>query len=569
MKIGSGYGLALLLLVVGGVVTYRSTTRLLRTADWLGQSYKAHSELEGVVSVLNGAESAQRGFVISGQDRELQPYRAARASIDERIELAKRLLGDNPEQQKRLDALGRLIKGRWAELDDTIELRRSQGFGAASQAVQMSTEIQLVDEIQNLVREIDKAGDEIIARREKAAQAGGRSAILTMIVGILVSFVALTAAGVIITRNISKPLREISETAERIAAGDLTVNITANGRRDEVGQLSHTFTRMVHSLQEVARGAEQIAAGDLTVQLKPQSDKDVLVKALAVMVENLRRTTHQVQEAVSVLATSATGIVSAVAQVASGASETAAAVTETATTVEEVKQTAAMSNQKAKQVSESAQRSVQVSHTGEKSVEETIDGMNRIREQMESIAGSIVRLSEQSQAIGDIISTVNDLAEQSNLLAVNASIEAARAGDQGKGFAVVAQEVKILAEQSKQATSQVRTILSDIQRAMSAAVMAIEQGGKAVEAGVKQSTEAGGSIQSLARNVVEAAQAIVQIEASSRQQLLGMDQVAAAMENIKQASSQNVDSMNRVETAAQNLHELGQTLKQMVEHYKV
>jgi methyl-accepting chemotaxis protein len=529
-KIGGGFGLALVIVVVLGAVTWRSTTGLLGTADYVAQSYRTHTQLADVLSLLNGAESSQRGFILTGQDYYLEPYRTARASVNEGIEGLKKLIGQDANQQRRLEVLGTLVASRWAELDEAIELRRSKGFEAASQAVQMDTEVKLVDEIQKLVHDLNKDEDVVLKRREQEAKASGHHAIYTVFVGILLSFTVLTAAGILITRNIANPLRDISKLAEQIAAGDLRVRVHDNGRRDEVGQLSHT---------------------------------------LATMVENLRRTTHQIQEATSVLAGSATGIVSAVTSIASGANDTAAAVTETATTVEEVKQTAAMSNQKAKLVSENAQRSVLVSQTGEKSVEETIAGMNRIREQMESIAGSIVRLSEQSQAIGDIISTVNDLAEQSNLLAVNASIEAARAGDQGKGFAVVAQEVKILAEQSKSATSQVRTILSDIQKATSAAVMAIEQGGKAVEAGVKQSTEAGGSIQSLARNVVEAAQAIVQIEASSRQQLQGMDQVAAAMENIKLASGQNVDSMNRVEAAAQNLHELGQTLKQMVEHYKV
>ena len=165
--------------------------------------------------------------------------------------------------------------------------------------------------------------------------------------------------------------------------------------------------------------------------------------------------------------------------------------------------------------------------------------------------------------------SVNDLAEQSNLLAVNASIEAARAGEHGKGFAVVAQEVKVLAEQSKQSTSQVRTILSDIQKATGGAVMAIEQGGKAVDVGVKQSTETGESIQALARTVSEAAQAAIQIADSSQQQLIGVDQVTFAMENIKQASLLNVESMRQVEISAQNLNEMGQRLKHIIGQYQV
>jgi methyl-accepting chemotaxis protein len=195
--------------------------------------------------------------------------------------------------------------------------------------------------------------------------------------------------------------------------------------------------------------------------------------------------------------------------------------------------------------------------------------MQRIREQVESIGESIVRLAEQGQAIGEIIATVNDLADQSNLLAVNAAIEAAKAGDQGKGFAVVAQEVKSLAEQSKQATAQVRGILGDIQKATGGVVMATEQGSKAVAAGVKLSVEVGESIRVLADSIEAAARAATQIAVSAQQQLVGMDQVAQAMQHIQQASAQNVASTKQTESAAQNLRDLGQTLKQLVEQYEV
>jgi methyl-accepting chemotaxis protein len=290
-----------------------------------------------------------------------------------------------------------------------------------------------------------------------------------------------------------------------------------------------------------------------------------LISGLGIGFLLARAITGQLRETIAQLSSSSSEIFAATTQVASAVTETATAVTETTTTVEEVKQTAQVSSQKAKTVSERSQKVAQVSQSGKKSVEETIEGMARIREQMEMIAESIVRLSEQSQAIGEIIETVNDLAEQSNLLAVNASIEAAKAGEQGKGFAVVAQEVKSLAEQSKQATGQVRGILMEIQKATSGAVMATEKGSKAVEAGVKQSTVAGESIGALTEGVVEAVQAATQIAASSQQQLVGMDQVATAMESIKQASTQNVASTKQVEVAAKNLHELGQKLKQLVE----
>ena len=335
---------------------------------------------------------------------------------------------------------------------------------------------------------------------------------------------------VLLNRIMAGPLKAVSTIAERIVAGDLTVSVPTDSRSDEVGLLTQTFRTMI---------------------------------------ENLSSVTKEILDGINLLSSAASEIVASATQVASGASETATAISETTTTIEEVKQTAQIASQKAKYVSDSALKAAQVSQTGKKSVEQSIEGMNRISEQMGSVAESIVRLSEQSQTIGEITATVNDIAEQSNLLAVNAAIEAAKAGEHGKGFAVVAQEVKSLAEQSKQATAQVRTILMDIQKATSAAVMATEQGSKSVEAGVKQTTEAGEAIRVLADSISEAAQAATQIAVSSQQQLVGMDQVALAMENIKQASSQNVASTKQAETAAQSLNELGQKLKQLVTRFKV
>jgi methyl-accepting chemotaxis protein len=188
---------------------------------------------------------------------------------------------------------------------------------------------------------------------------------------------------------------------------------------------------------------------------------------------------------------------------------------------------------------------------------------------MEAVANTIVRLSEQSQQIGGIIATVTDVADQSNLLAVNAAIEAAKAGEQGKGFAVVAQEIKSLAQQSKHATIQVRNILSDIQKATNAAVMATEQTSKAVENGVKQSTQAGEAIKNLAESSGKAVEAASQIVASSQQQVVGMDQIGLAMKNINQAGTENAVSMKETGKAAKDINELGLKLLQLVEQYKV
>ena len=331
-------------------------------------------------------------------------------------------------------------------------------------------------------------------------------------------------------RSVAAPLRRVTGIAGRIASGDLSAEVPVDERGDEVGQL---------------------------------------MRALRGMVGEWRRVVGETHGGFVTLSAAAGEILASTAQGVASATETAAAVSETTATVEEVKQTALLSSQKARLVSESAQQAARTAADGRRALEATAQGMHGIQEKMEAIASTIVRLSERSQAIGEITATVGALAEQSNLLAVNAAIEAAKAGEHGRGFSVVAQEVKSLAEQSRQATRQVREILGDIQKNVGAAVMITEQGAKSVAQGVGQAADAGHAIIQMAERIEEAAQAAVQIAASSQQQLAGMDQVALAMESIQQASAESAAGSRQAESSAQSLHALGQSLRLSSERFRL
>ena len=568
-KISGLIAFTIAMFLILGIISLVMTNKLKMSIGWNMHTYQVLQNQEQVLSLLLDAETGQRGYIITGDERYLEPYNLAVKDITTRINDVLELTKDNAKQQQRIGTLKPLIADKFTELNQTIELRKVKGFDAALQIVITEKGKKIMDDIRSVITEIGKDENDLLNSRTLTMNSSIRMTKSVIIYGSSFSIILIVIIGFLIVRNISGPLNKITKIATRISEGDLDVELPVVERKDEVGILLQKFSSMIEALKRMANAAQKIAAGDITGSIVPQSEKDILGNAFLQMLNNLRRIMKDIMEGVNLLGSSASEILAATTQVASGTAETATAISETTTTIEEVQQAAKQSAQKAKNVADSAQKLVQVYQNGQKAVEETGNVINRIREQMDSIAQTVVRLSEQSQSIGGIIASVTDIADQSNLLAVNAAIEAAKAGEQGKGFAVVAQEIKNLAEQSKQSTSQVRNILNDVQKATSAAVMATEQGSKAVEAGVKQSAQAGEAIRILAESSNEAIQASIQIVASSQQQVIGMDQIGVAMQNINQAGTETAVSMVQSEKAAKNLHELGQKLKDLVERFKV
>jgi methyl-accepting chemotaxis protein len=390
---------------------------------------------------------------------------------------------------------------------------------------------------------------------------------MMLLISAIVFLLVLTLAYVI-AKYFTGPIIYLTDVAEKMALGDMEQEISVS-INDEIGLLANSFRILQKTMLEKTKLAKDISEGNLMINVQPLSNKDNMGYSFQTMVEKLRIQLNNIGGGISVLTSSSSEIMASVSQLASSSAETATSVSETTTTIEEVKQTAIISNNKAKAVSDNALRMAEISKDGTRAIANTLEGMNRIRQQMSAIAGMVVKLSEQSQIIGDITATVTELAEQSNLLSVNAAIEAAKAGEQGKGFTVVAQEIKVLASRSKDATAQVRNILHDVQKSISSTVMATEEGGKAVEEGMKLTSISGEAIKMLADSVVDASNSALQIAASSQQQLEGMDQIVTAMENIREASTQTVTSTQQSVDSVYELQKVGQQLNELMKQYKL
>jgi methyl-accepting chemotaxis protein len=396
-------------------------------------------------------------------------------------------------------------------------------------------------------------------------------------------------------RAMDSGLREASETNAHPNGQDLSISYTGQPLRDREGQIigalevvvdQTQIRRVMESLQETNESlqttvseystfAEQVGRGDLTTKLSlnghGQEDDPLVVLGhnLNGMVDNLRTIASQTTEATQALSAAATEILAATNQQATGATEQSAAISQATTTVDEIKTIAEQMVTRSQSVADIAQRTVEVSRAGQGTVQEAVTGMAQIKARVDVIEENILALSERTNQIGEIIDTVNTIASQSNMLALNASVEAARAGEQGKGFAVVAEEVRDLAERSTQATAQVKAILSDIQKATNATGMATEEGKKGVDSGVQLVGQMGEAIDQLARVIDESAQSAAQMSAGGQQQTSGMEQIAVAMQNINQVTVQGMSATRQAEKSAQQLNELARGLADVVEQFQL
>jgi methyl-accepting chemotaxis protein len=348
------------------------------------------------------------------------------------------------------------------------------------------------------------------------------------IIGLAALALCLVAAAML-SRLVTVPLERLTGMAAGIAAGNLRQQIDVHAS-DEIGELAQSFGKMARTVTD--------------------------------MVADLRSAAADIErEANSALTTSS--------QQSAMAHEQASAISETSTTVAEIAQTAKQATSYADSVISGTQRSEALSTEGQKVVAESVAGMEKLGEQVRAIAVAITELNERTLQIGDIITTVRDVAEQSNLLALNASIEAAKAGDHGRGFAVVAMEMRALAEQSKVAANQVRALLGEVQKGTKAAVAATDEGSRRAQAAMALAQSAGSAILGLAEVIKESSAAARQIAGNTRQQTIGVEQIATAMSELSVAMADSVSGTRQIEQVAGNLSNLSKKFSELVGRYQL
>lgn len=345
----------------------------------------------------------------------------------------------------------------------------------------------------------------------------------------------------------AKALRLVSEVALPIAGGNL-----AEAERSLGGH------------GEVARIARESEAGSGS-----RDEVQHLRGAFARMLIALRETSATLQES-AILLTNSVNHLSASASEQSGTiSRQASALQQTEVTAEEIRQISLTTARKAQEVLEVAERANDISSSGEASVQQSIDGFSAMRDQVYEIARHISQLADRSREIGQITETVKDFADQSNMLAVNAAIEAVRSGEHGRGFSVVAREIRNLADQSVRATDRVRELLQQIVDETRKTVRISEEGAQQIDGGLEQVKASGQNIRDLAEIVKSNSGAVRQIAAAVGQQSAGVTQLFDAVKDLSSMMSGTIRQLETTNQAVEVVKDVSQRVAEVAERYRV
>jgi methyl-accepting chemotaxis protein len=472
-----GFGLSALTLAAIATITYYNINRLIANDSLVKHSFQIRGTLNDLVEELLNGETSVRGFVITGDESFLEPYKRAATVIRPLLDNLDKLTEDNPSQQRRIALLPPLIDTKLAQFRERIDVRRSQGAEAATKLVSAGVSKQTMDQIRAVLREADKDSGSLLTQRSEEAKATAAATTMITLWGGLLGTLAVAAIGWFISSSLSQ----------------------------------------------------------------------------------------QIGSAVNHVRSSSTELQAAANQQASGAKEQATAMTEISTTISELLATSRQIAESAQRVAHNAEQTANAARSGHGTVDMTHDSISGIRRQVDQIVAHMLELGKKSQEIGSVLDIVSELAEQTNILAINATIEAAGAGETGKRFAVVAEEIRKLADRVGGSTKEVRTLIDDVRSAVNTTVMATETGSKAVDAGSRQFGDVASAFKEIADLVAATTDAAREIELSTKQQSTAVEQVNAAIGNVAQASVETETSAGQTLQTVSQMAVLSKDLLRIIQ----
>ena len=476
-QIASGYVVVILIMTLLSVVGLVGGQRFKEASQMIAHTYQVLAQLESILTHLRNAESAKRGFVITGKESFLEPVRQAEAGIFKDLESLSALIADNPEQQHRLAGLRPGITARMEELQEVIAARRERGFEAAQQLMLSGRGDKLMDQLRAQVNEMRAMEEQLLRHRDQNFKEDSQFMQMLSSAGLVLMFAVIITTSIYITR----------------------------GLRRQIGMA----------------------------------------------IEHVQSSSTELQAAAT--------------QQASGAREQASTTTEVSATVRELLSTFRQIATSAQQVSKAANETAAATNQGSQTVDQSQEAIETVRRQVDLIVSHMLDLGKRSQEIGGILDIINELSEQTNILAINATIESAGAGEHGRRFAVVAEEIRKLADRVGASTKDVRTLIDEIRAAANTTIMATEDGSKAVQHSARRFAEVAGTFKRIAELTSANLDVARQIEFSTQQQTSAVEQVSTAIQQVAITAKQTEVSSTQTLQTSTHLIQLSRQLATLVD----
>ena len=475
-QLTAGYLLAALTLLGVALAGYQSTTTLIANDVLVTHTQVVRRELLGLVSALKDTETGYRGYIITGEESYLGPYRNSIRAIKSTLNDLHRLSQNDPIQLRYLDSMSPLIDAKLSVAARGINLRRTSGYEAAAKLVLSGEGKQLMDRIRGLALAADERERQNLDAREAESRASAQWATEVIFWGGIAGVLLVAVIGWYIITSL----------------------------------------------------------------------------------------TRKIGDAISQMQSSSTELQSAANQQASGSKEQTSAMSEIATTIRELMATSRQIAENARSVATIASDTDNAARMGDDTVEKANALITGIRRQVDIIVSHMLDLGKKSQQIGAVLDIVSELAEQTNILAINATIEAAGAGESGKRFTVVADEIRKLADRVASSAKEIRVLIDDVRTASNTTVMATESGSKAVDLGSRQFEEVASSFKQICGLVSTSTEAAKEIELSTKQQTTAVEQVNVAISNVTQATKESEASSRQVLMTASELAKLSLALTRLI-----
>ncbi|WP_018130146.1 methyl-accepting chemotaxis protein [Effusibacillus pohliae] len=551
--------LSIILFFVTGITSYFTLKYVSQQNDQIVlDTIPVAKASANLLTDLVNEETGVRGYLVTGSEEFLEPYKAGHEQLQKDIALIREHAAQHPIMQDLVENQAiPLIQKIESYFQNQIALVQNGKIQEARAKIKDGKND--MDAFRNVFEKIDadikKLTNDSWNNSKDATSNAVRAILLLSVVTLVLSILSTLYLFRVIVRPITLVSRQLRDIAE--GEGDLTRELSISSN-DEIGDLATSFNRMVRNLREIIRqvsgSAEQVAASS---------------EQLTASVEETSEATRQ--------------ITSIVQQVAEGTEQQVRSVQESTTVINELSAGIQQIAVNAQSVSATSVTAHEMSMEGAQAIQAAVKQMDSISQTVNHLGHVIKELGDHSEKIGQIVAVITGIAEQTNLLALNAAIEAARAGEHGRGFAVVAQEVRKLAEQSAESAKQITDLISTVQDETNKAVRSMETATQEVGRGIEIVHTAGESFTKIQESVTQVTEQIQQVSAASQQMSTGtehaihsIDTIAEVTENtaagtqqVTAATEEQLATMEEIGSAARELSKMAEELRSLVGKFKV